>query len=260
MIIPRHGSNRRLGRDFDRVKYDSWVSVKNLTGGRGLFILCLLLFESQDSQPGSRCRPAGSLKFVLHLFLEIDMIKHLLVSTTLLLALALSPVQAQTVPFKMNGSGSAPFGASVFGFDSPHNATGNGTHLGNYTGNEGLFKSQSFDPGSLSGTFKGQFVFVAANGDRLVCTYGDTENGAATLGEYFAVPSANAGEFNLVFCAEFNPQVAECTGRFAKLTGGSFTVLAMSEPIVPVLDAQGYTPPFQLDWEGEGTLTFGNKQ
>jgi hypothetical protein len=174
----------------------------------------------------------------------------------LLFAVDAQHIVAQVVPFRVDGSGTAPMGASVFGFDSPHNATGNGTYLGKYTGNEGVFNSLSFDPMTGSGTFKGRFVFVAANGNRLACSYGDTGNGAAEDGFYFAIPSAVPGKFVIVFVAEFNPILAECTGRFAALTGGGFTMLAMTEPIDLVLDQNGFTPPFALSWVGEGTLTF----
>jgi hypothetical protein len=63
-------------------------------------------------------------------------------------------------------------------FNSPpsvivhHNATGTATHLGRYTGDEGIFELHSIDFGSLSGEFEGSFVFVAAIGDRLACDYG----------------------------------------------------------------------------------------
>ncbi len=134
------------------------------------------------------------------------------------IGVASSSVHAQVVPFKVDGGGTAPMGVSVAGIDSPHNATGNGTQLGAYTGNEGVFNSLSFDPMTASGTFEGSFVFVAANGDRLACTYGDTDNGAADDGFYYAVPSAEPGLFNIVFCAEFNPILDECTGR-AELDG-----------------------------------------
>lgn len=179
-----------------------------------------------------------------------------LVFAGLLLAAAAQQGVAQTVPFNVNGGGTAPLGTSVFGFDSPHNATGNGTGLGSYSGNEGVFNSLSFDPTTLSGTFQGQFVFVASNGDRLACTYGDTGNGAASNGEYFAVPSDVPGKFNVIFCAEFNPILAECTGRFADLTGGSFIMLAMTEPVELILDENGFTPPFAYTWMGSGTMTY----
>jgi hypothetical protein len=194
---------------------------------------------------------------------NIMMNKHAFAIVALVAALFVLPpaAQAQVKPFKVNGGGTAPLGTSVFGFDSPHDATGNGTHLGKYSGNEGNFNSLSFDPDTLSGTFEGSFVFVAANGDRLACTYGDTDNAAASAGFYFAVPSAELGKFNIIFCAEFNPILDECTGRFEGLTAGSFIMLAMTEPVELELDDNGFTPPFEYTWDGKGTLTFakGNK-
>jgi hypothetical protein len=164
--------------------------------------------------------------------------------------------QAQVQPFHVDGGGTAPMGVSIFGADSPHNATGNGTYLGKYSGDEGIFNSLTFDPDTLTGTFQGSFVFVAANGDRLACTYGDTGNDAAMEGVYFAMPSDESGKFIIVFCAEFNPVLDACTGRFEKLTAGSFIMLAMTEPMELVLDDEGFTMPFEYFWEGRGSMTF----
>jgi hypothetical protein len=54
-----------------------------------------------------------------------------------------------------------------------------------------------------------------------------------------------------VFVAEFNPVLELCTGRFKKVTGGSFMMTAISEPFV-----FGATDPVGYSWEGEGTLQF----
>jgi hypothetical protein len=163
---------------------------------------------------------------------------------------------AQVVPFRVNGSGDTfGEGLSVVGVPGPHNATGNGTSLGTYTGDEGVFQSLSFDGMTGSGTFRGSFVFVKKNGDRLVCSYGDQSNGAAAAGDYFAVPVGN-GLSRIVFCAEFNPIVDECTGRYENLVGGSFIMLAMTEPLDLVIDANGNTPPFDYSWEGSGYLEY----
>jgi hypothetical protein len=59
-----------------------------------------------------------------------------------------------------------------------------------------------------------------------------------------------------VFVAEFTPDPQHSTGRFADVTGGSFLMVATTEPFVPVPNAQGYTPPFAYTWVGEGTLEF----
>ena len=61
------------------------------------------------------------------------------------------------------------------------------------------------------------------------------------------------GSFIAVFVAEFNPVPAKCTGRFAKVTDGSFIMVATSEPFFLLATT---TTPFAYSWEGEGTLTF----
>lgn len=160
---------------------------------------------------------------------------------------------AQKEPFKVTGGGEAPGGLSVFGDDSPFNVSGTATHLGKYSGDEGIAIVTSIDE-DLSGTFKGSFVFVAANGDRLVCAFGDTEKGAESDGIFFAVP-AGAG-LSIVFCAEFIPITSECTGRFEGVIG-SFTLLAMTESFDPTPDpCTGFTPAFDFTWEGDGWLEF----
>ncbi len=162
--------------------------------------------------------------------------------------------QAQVKPLKITGGGPAPDGISPFGSDSPHLATGNATLLGKYSGN-GIFNSLSFDPETLSGTFEGYFTFVAANGDKLAMTYGDTDNGAEQVGTYQLYP-VGGGNVVAVFLAEFNPILSQCTGRFAKVTAGSLIMLAVSEPFPLVLDAEGYSPPFDYEWAGQGWLEF----
>ncbi len=170
-------------------------------------------------------------------------------------SLSAMTADAQVKPLHITGSGPAPLGVSLFGADSPHSSSGNATLLGKYSGEEGVFNSLSFDPGTLSGTFQGSFVFVAANGDRLACTYGDTGNGADEPGEYqlFFVDETNV---IAVFLAEFNPVPAECTGRFQKVVDGSLIMLAMSEPFPLAVNAAGFSPPFDYSWEGEGWLEF----
>jgi hypothetical protein len=61
--------------------------------------------------------------------------------------------------------------------------------------------------------------------------------------------------FTTVFVAEFNPELASCTGRFAKLTGGSFIMIAKSAPVFLVPEP-GKTTPFAYTWQEHGTLTF----
>jgi hypothetical protein len=95
-------------------------------------------------------------------------------------------------------------------------------------------------------------VFTAANGDILTCTYGVVTNGADGPGVVTLSP-AGAGRFTAVFVAEFNPVPALCTGRFAKVAGGGFLMIAKSSPF-SVVGTQ--TTPFTYTWEGEGSLTF----
>lgn len=190
--------------------------------------------------------------------LENNMIRNysLAVLAAAALLIGSNSVDAQVVPFKVKGGGGTfGQGLSIFGVPVPHNATGNGTSLGEYTGDEGVFQSLGFDAATFSGTFRGRFVFVAANGDRLVSSYGDTSNGASVPGDYYAVPAGN-GLFRIVFVAEFNPIVAECTGRYADLVGGSFFMVAMTEPFELTVDANGFTPSFDYSWFGDGYMEY----
>jgi hypothetical protein len=160
----------------------------------------------------------------------------------------------RVVPFKVNGGGTAPDGLPVFpGGTAEHNATGNATHLGKYTGDEGLFELLSIDPATGTGTFRGSFVFVAANGDRLAMDYGaDPDN----PGRFTLTPQAG-GKVVARFVAEFTPDPSRSTGRFANVTGGSFIMIATSKPFDPTPNAEGYTQPFAYTWQGQGTLEFG---
>jgi hypothetical protein len=172
----------------------------------------------------------------------------------LLHGLAAEESDTQVKPFKVTGGGTAPNGLPVFpGGTAPHNATGTATGLGKYTGNEGVFELLSFDPATGTGTFKGSFVFVAANGDRLACNYGADPTNPGT----FTLIPAGDGKVVAVFVAEFTPDPQHSTGRFARVTGGSFLMVATTEPFDPTPNAQGYTVPFAYTWEGEGSLVFG---
>jgi hypothetical protein len=177
-----------------------------------------------------------------------------LIAAAVILALACPPANAQVEPFKVTGGGPAPDGLSPFGADSPHSATGQATHLGRYSGT-GVANVLSFDPLTGSGTFHGFYTFVAANGDRLPFTYGDTDNGAEQVGE-FQLYDASGGKVYAVFIAEFNPILAQCTGRFQDVIDGSFIMVATSEPFTLVLDEDGFTPPFDYTWEGQGWIEF----
>jgi hypothetical protein len=54
-----------------------------------------------------------------------------------------------------------------------------------------------------------------------------------------------------VWTAEFTPVPSESTGRFAKVVGGSFIMVATTEPFV-----FGPDDPVAYTWEGKGTIEF----
>jgi hypothetical protein len=153
----------------------------------------------------------------------------------------------QTVPFELAGSGTAPQGLPLFpGGMASHTSSGLSNLLGSYNGN-GSFTLLSFTS-ATTGTFQGTFDFVAGNGDQLACNYG-----AGSPGTFTITPAAN-GNVIVQFLAVFTPIPSECTGRFAAVTGGGFTMVAVSQPFDPTPNAQGYTMPFQYSWEGQGML------
>jgi hypothetical protein len=170
------------------------------------------------------------------------------------LALAPSRAEAQVKPLKITGGGYAPDGISLIpDTPAPHSAVGNATELGHYTG-EGSFQILDYT-GPLTAEFSSapNFVFVAANGDHLAMTYGVTSNGANHPGEVTLVPNSD-GSLTAYFVAEFNPDLPNCTGRFAKVTAGSLIMYAVSEPF---FISGTSTTPFIYAWSGTGTLTFG---
>jgi hypothetical protein len=177
-----------------------------------------------------------------------------LIAVAVSLGLTSSRAEAQVKPLKITGGGYAPDGISLIPYTpAPHSAVGNATELGKYTG-EGWFQILDYT-GLLTAEFSSapNFVFVAANGDHLAMTYGDTNNGAKEPGQVTLVPNSD-GSFTAYFVAEFNPDLPNCTGRFAKLTGGSLIMYAVSDPFF----IQGTsTTPFNYTWSGTGTLTFG---
>jgi hypothetical protein len=165
-------------------------------------------------------------------------------------ASALSQAETQVLPFKVTGGRNAPQGLPVFPTGTaPHDATGTATYLGKYTG-QGVFTLDSIDLSTLTGTFHGTFTFVAANGDQLVMSYG-----TVTPGTFSLTPQAD-GTVVATFVAVFTPVPDASTGRFANVTGGSFTMVATTEPFVLSVNDQGYTPSFTYTWVGQGTLEF----
>jgi hypothetical protein len=183
----------------------------------------------------------------------------LLTGFVTLLCASSETAQAQVEkPFKINGSGFAPTGLSIppeFGGTSapaPHYIQGNATHLGRHRGAGAevtLNAVVNQSDGSISGAFESgiPFRFEGANGDVLSCTYGDTNNGAATQGNYKLTP-VGSGKYIANFVAEFVPVSDECSGKFAGVTG-SWIMYATSKPFI-------LGKAFEYSWHGEGTLTF----
>ena len=159
--------------------------------------------------------------------------------------------KAQTEPFDIIGAGIAPNGIPVTPDDPvPHWAIGVATDLGLYYG-QGLFQIDAFtSPTTADFSSTVPFVFTGSDGGQLVCYYGRVDEGESSPGVATLYPQAD-GKFVAVFVAEFTPVYAECTGRFSKLIGGSFIMVATTEPFV-----LGSTDPVAYWWEGQGTLTF----
>jgi hypothetical protein len=181
------------------------------------------------------------------------LLSNALVVVTFALVLGQGQADAQVKPFKIRGSGSAPDGLSLIpGVPAPHFSIGQATELGNHTG-EGFFTILDFT-GPLTAEFSSAptYVFTAADGDKLAFTYGDVDNGADSPGEVTLTPNSD-GSFSAVFVAEFNPVPAKSTGRFAKVIGGSFIMIAKSSPFFLVGAA---STPFTYTWEGQGTIEF----
>jgi len=170
-------------------------------------------------------------------------------------AMACLRAEAQVVPFKIKGGGPAPLGLNLAGVFAPHSATGNATHLGNYSGN-GSAQVTAFN--GMNGTFHGSFVFVAANGDKLACDYGGPAFPAPAPGDpgTFSIIDANQNGIVVQFYANFTPNPALSTGRFANVIGGSFFMVATTSRFLPIISPQGYTPPFDYTWTGDGSLEF----
>src|SRR5262249_25094480 len=153
------------------------------------------------------------------------------------------------VPFKVNGGGPAPGGLPLVpGETGVHLSTGKASHLGKYTG-EGVFTLGSLNiapDGTVSGTFQGTQVFVAANGDRLAFVYGAGFTGVVTG----KLSAGNTAVENVRFDAIFTPDPANSTGRFANVTGGGFRMIAKASSISLISSVPGYTAPFDYTWSG----------
>jgi hypothetical protein len=165
----------------------------------------------------------------------------------------------RVVPFQITGGGYAPGGLPLIpGVSGSHNATGQATFLGKYTG-EGTFTlgSLNIDPktGAVTGTFHGSFVFVAANGDRLAFNYGVGNTGKLS-GQ---ISPDGKAVTNVTFDAIFTVDPANCTGRFADVVGGSFRMIAHSSSL-SLIPGSPTTAPFNYTWSGVGDLVLGEKK
>jgi hypothetical protein len=174
------------------------------------------------------------------------------VATLLVGLVTASPhARAQVVkPFKVVGGGTVDYVPIVPFVPVFHDATGEATELGRYHGTGEVQLLRFTGPTTANFDSAIPFVFVAANGDKLAFTYGDTTNHAAQPGVVTLHP-AGGGLVVAVWLAEFNPVPAQCTGRFTKVIGGSFMMTAVTEPFV-----LGGFDPVKYWWAGEGTLTY----
>jgi hypothetical protein len=184
-------------------------------------------------------------------------------AAALLAALALTPAPAgaQVVkPFKIKGEGVGPLGLPLPGQDPrPHWIVGEATHLGRHDG-EGTVRTDTavvdLAAGVITGEFGGgsPFVFIGANGDRLVTWYGRTDHGASEPGSFTLTILGVTPDGDLIvralWIAEFVAVPEESTGKFAGVTG-SWVMLARSKPFV-----LGSDDPVAYSWAGEGRLTF----
>ncbi|MGH7134673.1 MAG: hypothetical protein ACREHD_02975 [Pirellulales bacterium] len=125
---------------------------------------------------------------------------------------------------------------------APHNATGNATELGEYSA-EGFFQVDEFtSPLEADFSSSAPCVFIAANGDQIQFDYAGTVQ----------LFPEDDGTFTAVFTATFTPVLTPGanTGRFTKVIGGSFVMVATSAPFTFGEPNVPYT------WEGDGSLEF----
>ena len=164
------------------------------------------------------------------------------------------------VPFRINGGGSAPTGLPLGPNlpPGPHSATGTATGLGRYAGGGELTLGTleiSETTGAVTGTFQGTFVFTAANGDELAVVYGEGFSGILT-GQLSA---DGASVVDVKFDAFFSPDPANSSGRFAKVVGGGWQMIANADSVSLQSDVPDYTAPFDYTWSGTGTLEYAKK-
>ncbi len=187
---------------------------------------------------------------MIHTYRRTSVVASLLMLGAVLV-LASPQTHAQVVkPFKVTGAGTADYVPVVPLVPVSHTAIGESTELGRYHGAGEVQLLEFTGPATADFDSAVPFVFIAANGDKLAFTYGDTSNGAAEPGQVRLYP-APGGLFVAVWVAEFNPVPGLCTGRFAKIIGGSFIMTAVTEPFeLGAFDPVGYF------WSGDGSLIF----
>lgn len=180
---------------------------------------------------------------------------HRFVALVAVLLLACPRVEAQDKPFKVTGEGTALQGLSLVGGISPYAASGTATHLGKYKG-IGIAQVIGFDeePKDMdafrTGTFTGGFVFVAANGDQLVCQHPGKFAVYATEDGFYTVFDAMFSRTELTI----EDMTYTSTGRFANVTGG-FRMIATTEAFT-IDEDTGVTSVFDFEWHGAGVFGF----
>ncbi len=150
-----------------------------------------------------------------------------------------------TKPFKISGGGTLDMLPLAPGSQGNHTAVGTATGVGKYHLSEAAAQLDGFiDP--LTANFSSAIdpVFVAANGDELVLHY----EGIVTLTPVLDENNQPTGEFTSRWVAEFTPVTDKCTGRFLKVVGGSFEMIATTGAFALTDTDIPYT------WEGDGTL------
>lgn len=170
----------------------------------------------------------------------------------------------QTLPFLIVGSGTIPDGIPVAPDDiRPHNSIGFASFVGFHTGGGAFEVLENTSPTTADFQSSRPYKFKSLFGRHvLACNYGVTPD-AAEPGEVELIPVGDPsnGIFVGVFLAEFTPDIPNCKGKFKRLKGGSFMMLAITEPFqatpgggVPVADDSNGV--IDYNWVGLGSLTF----
>lgn len=163
----------------------------------------------------------------------------------------------QKKSFAIAGIGVGPNGLPLPGQEPrSHWIIGVASYLGLHVG-EGTVRTDNASPqanGTITGEFGSgdPFVFVGANGDKLVCYYGRTDQGADNPGTFVLTPVTDGsdGMFTAAWIAEFVVVSDASTGTF-KNVEGSWIMYAYSAPFL-----LGSSEPIVYWWEGHGTLEF----